>query len=260
MQDLEKHWQTVEGYPDSLLSRPCFSHIFLHEAWGTVFSLYTWTQVKLHAPHLEHSPWAHSVPDPPAGWNWRPGLHGCPARLSPCPPPSAPSAWRSAAPRRLSRQQGTNATVGTFQSDFNIVFIPTGSMDRVLTYFNTCRKTPSLLKHVSPNSSDRYRIFLTWRLHCISHTNVDGESLTSADPQPRKLTSPRACRLFTAPTMTWWSTPRLAATSKLSTPSSTFSIRRRSVSTTPVSAMLEPCEALKRPDVTLPPERPYVLE
>lgn len=117
-------------------------------------------------------------------------------------------------------------------------------------------------QHMSQNAEQFWHIsdFLTWRPHCISHTNVDGESLTSADPQPRKLTSPRACRLFTAPTMTWWSTPRLAATSKLSTPSSTFSIRRRSVSTTLVSAMLEPCEALKRPDVTSPPERPYVLE
>ncbi len=79
--------------------------------------------------------------------------------------------------------------------------------------------------------------------YCISHwmNYVDGYSLTSAGLQPGKLTSPRACRLFTAPTMTWWSTPRLLATSRLSTPSSTFSIRRRSVSSTPVSAMPAPC-------------------
>lgn len=65
-----------------------------------------------------------------------------------------------------------------------------------------------------------------------------------------KLTSPRACRLFTAPTRSWWSTPRPAAASRLSTPPSAFSTSPRSDSTTPVSAMLEPCEAWKRPDVT----------
>lgn len=63
--------------------------------------------------HPGHSPWGHSVPDPPAGWSWRPGLHGCPARLSPCPPPSAPSAWRSAARLRSPGQRGTNAPVSS---------------------------------------------------------------------------------------------------------------------------------------------------